>query len=312
MANKLTEKAGLVFNVNTVKANMSQYLKVHDLKKLKFKGSQVAATAALQELCNQLAQTALAHTHKDKSGVRTLTRQTLRSSLLLHDGLRQYYYTKMQAFDKTQVYENQLPVSRKDLLDVISKVNTDLKLTPKAVNFLCFLLLRAYSDLVNTSYQLVTYANRKTLDARSIVFALQLRFADSVAVPLHNEVSRATTAAGDEEVDKADGEDEEHDNEKNESDSDNDGDDGVSVKADTKAKGKDKSKGKAEVKAKGKAVAQVDSESSDESLEESGDKKDDESSEEEVVAKKQTTKGKAKASSAKASAKPSSKKPATK
>lgn len=304
MANKLTEKAGLRFNVNTVKASMSQFLQVHDLlvehkkendkgkevvvrKTPKFAGAHVATTAALQELCKLLAETALQHTHKDKSGMRTLTRQTLRTSVLMHDGLKQYYHTRMQAFDKTQVYENQVPVSKKDLLAVIKDVNGDLKMTPKALNFLYFLVLRAYSDMVYTSYQLVDYAKKKTLDDRSCSFAIQLRFADSVAVPLQNEVSRATSAVGD-GVDKADDEDADE-QDAVESDSDNE---------DEEAQPKGKGKGK-------KTVKKVDSEdeSSDESLEES-----DESSEEEEVVAKKPAKGKKAAAKKPAAKKPSAKK----
>lgn len=286
MANKLTEKAGLTFNVNTVKANMTNYLKVHDLKKLKFAGAHVAATAALQELCTLLTNNALQHTHKDKSGMRTLTRQTLRSSVLMHDGLKQYYHTRMQTFDKTHVYEDQVPVSKKDLLSVTKDVNGDLKMTPKALNFLYFLLLKAYSDMVYTSYQLVDYAKKKTLDARSCVFALQLRFADSVAVPLHNEVSRAVAAVGDDGVEKADDEDADNDADGDNDDSDSDGEEEVQTKG----------------KGKGKAVKKVDSEdeSSDESLEDSDS---DESSEEEEVVAKKPAKGKAKTPAKKANAK---------
>ena len=314
MANKLTEKAGLTFNVNTVKANMTQFLKVHDLliehekendkgkketvrKTPKFSGAHVAVTAALQELCTILTNNALQHTHKDKSGMRTLTRQTLRSSVLMHDGLKQYYHTRMQSFDKTQVYENQVPVAKKDMLAVIKNVNGDLKLTPKALNFMYFLLHKVYSELVHTSYQLVEYAKKKTLDARSCVYALQLRFADSVAVPLHNEVSRATSAVGDDGVEKADDEDNDNDNDESaESDSDND-------EEQVQAKGKGKGKGK------GKAVKKVDSEdeSSDESLEDSDS---DESSEEEVVSKKPAAKGKGKAKTP--AKKANAKKPAAK
>ncbi len=305
MANKLTQDAGLTFNVNTVKASMSQFLQVHDLlvehtkendkgkkevvrKTPKFAGAHVATAAALQELCKLLTNTALQHTHKDKSGMRTLTRQTLRASVLMHDGLKQYYHTRMQAFDKTQVYENQVPVSKKDLLALVKDVNSDLKMTPKALNFLYFLLLRAYSDMVYTSYQLVDYAKKKTLDDRSCSFAIQLRFADSVAVQLQNEVSRATSAVGD-GVDKADDEDAE---EQDAVESDSDNDDEEEVQTQSKGKGKGK-----------KTVEKVDSEdeSSDESLEDT-----DASSGEEVVAKK-AAKGK-KAAAKKAAKKPPAKK----
>lgn len=285
MANKLTEKAGLSFNINKVKANMIHYFKVHDLNQPKFKGAHVAMTAALQELCTLVVKNALQHTHKDKSNVRTLTRETLRNSVLLHDGLKQYYYTKLWTFDKSQMYGDQLPVSKNDLATVVESVDGDLKLTPKALNFLNFLLLKAYLDVVSTSYLFIDFAKRKSLEARAIVYALKSLFADSVSYDIYTEVDRATTAVGD-AVEKADGEDEDGDHADVEHDSDSDSDDGNDEE-------QPKSKGNA--KGKGKAVEQVDSEdeSSDESLEESSD--DSSSSSEEVVASKPKGKPKAKA-----------------
>ena len=197
-ANKLTEKVGLVFNVHTVKASMQQYFKSQGLEAPKFSGAQVALTACMQELCKIMMKACLQHTNKDKTDIKNLNRSVFKFSILLNDGLNEYYNMKMKSFDKNQMYESQFPVSMKEVKKVISSVDKDLYLTPKAYNFLNFLLMKAYLDVISTAYQFLEFADRKTFNAKAIAYALKLRFSDSITFDLCAEMNRAMTALGEE------------------------------------------------------------------------------------------------------------------
>lgn len=224
MVNKLTEKTGLQFNVNTVKASMVQYFKSQgdgegngddkeDKKEKlvcpKFSGSQVAVTAALQELCKLLLNECMAHVVKDQSGMRMLRRSTFRYAIHMNNDLKNYYEMKLEIFDKKQMYQDQVPVVKKEMMNVINNVDKELKLTPKAYNFLNFLLLQAYLDMLATSFRFINFANRKSLDDRSIKFAIQDKFEDNVTFQLLKEIDRAIKASGDDVLEDKDDDEEE-------------------------------------------------------------------------------------------------------
>ena len=198
MANKVTEKAGLTFNVNTVKTSMQQYFNSQGVACPKFSGAHVGTTSAIQELCKMIIKCCLPHTNKDKSGIRNLTRSCMRDSVLLNNDLQKYYYIPMTMFDKNQIYEEQLPVAKKEIMTVVNSVDKDLHLTPKANNFLNFLMMKAYLDLVCTSYQFIDFAGRKSLDGKAVLFAIKNRFTDNVSYELCEEVRRSMAAVGDE------------------------------------------------------------------------------------------------------------------
>lgn len=196
--NKLTAESGLIFNVNTIKANMKTYFESQQLDQPIFSGSHVAVTGAIQKLCELILRSALQHTTKDKSGMKPVTRQLLKYSVCLNSGLNDYYYMKMLRFDKHQIYADQFPVVKKELDMIITSIDERMILTPKAFNLLTFLLMKAYLDIVSTAYQFMRCAKRKTLDATVVVYAIQNRFTDSIAIDLCSEVSRAMKAIGEE------------------------------------------------------------------------------------------------------------------
>ena len=85
MVNQITKDAGLVFNVNSVKGNMKTFYANQDLEKPQFKGGQIAITACLQKFCDYMVRNVHKATAVDKSGVRRVTRSTLRYCVLSHE-----------------------------------------------------------------------------------------------------------------------------------------------------------------------------------------------------------------------------------
>src|SRR3990170_748744 len=91
--NAITEKAGLNFNVKALKTNVLEYFESNGFltpkqvsKFAEDNGFDVALTATLERLCKMLIRNAEQYTHEDKSGIKTLTRETMRYSVYLHEG----------------------------------------------------------------------------------------------------------------------------------------------------------------------------------------------------------------------------------
>jgi hypothetical protein len=149
--NKATDKAGLSFNVNTVKASMRKYYKDHDLllrkthgddKKVvyespQFSQSDVAVTALLQYICGNLVEEALKHTKKDKTNLKRIARSHLYQAVQMNPDLNSRFLLDLRKFDQTAdfSYEDNVPVSSKELaLFVATEFGEDVMLTPQAKN----------------------------------------------------------------------------------------------------------------------------------------------------------------------------------
>jgi histone H3/H4 len=254
MANKLTQDAGLVFNVNTVKQHMIHFFETQDIyfeykdktsgetkRKLPmFSGSQTAMTAFIERLCTILVRQANKCTDKDKSGLRNVTRPRAKVAVLLDDSLSSVFSWKLRSFNRMQVYSDQLPVARKEFDRVCDAVDKNLRLTPRAHNLICFLLLEAYLEVLNTAYEMIAFAGRRTLDANAVLSAVRLRFPDNLSHELSTEMTRAVSAAGEEVT--TPGNDEDKDENANEA-HDEDSDVGEDAE-ETTTKGKKGGKGK--------------------------------------------------------------------
>lgn len=211
-ANKLTEKSGLSFNVNTVKANMKSYFENQSVQLPMFSGSHVAMTAVIQKMAEFVLKACMSHLSKDKTGIKQVARPTVKTVVCLNTDMNEYFYQKMLKFKKNNMYSEQIPVSRKEFDVMCTTIDKSLALTPKAYNFLCYLLNEVYLDVLSTSYQFLSYAKKKTLDATVVMYAIKNRFSDNLAHELCAEVTKVMAAVGDEVEKVAD--DEDHDDEK--------------------------------------------------------------------------------------------------
>ncbi len=206
-ANKLTEKAGLAFNINTVKANMKSYFENQAVALPMFSGSHTAMTAVIQKMAELLLKYCMSHLSKDKTGIKNVARPTLKTVVCLNADMNEYFYLKMLKFKKNGMYCDQIPVSRKEFDAMCTNLDKSLVLTAKAYNFLAYLLNEVYLDVLSTAYQFMTYAKKKTLDASVIMYAVRNRFPDNIAHDLCTEVNRAMLAVGEEVEKVADDED---------------------------------------------------------------------------------------------------------
>ena len=197
--NKLTEKAGLTFNVNTIKQKLKSYYEGQDLTTPMFSGGQTAMTATLEKLWEMLLQQCLKKVGKDsKTGVRLINLEALQTAVLLHPGLQRYFVVQFGSFDSEVEYKDQSPVISVEMDKVMERVDKDMSLTNKARNLACYMLLKVFSQLASTSHTLIEYAKKKSLDGRSVWFAVGTVFHGSVSSVLHNEITRAMKEFGEE------------------------------------------------------------------------------------------------------------------
>ncbi len=292
--NALTKKAGLRFNVNTVKKDMGKFYKNSDLlfdvevkdengdvtnerKPPMYRAAHVAISAALEQLTTLILHNVLGFTNQDKTSIRTVTRPVLKYSVFLHSGLNQYYnYALNNSFNKNVVYKAQVPITDDEMSVVTDAVNRHFKFTNKGSNLLYFLLSTAYLDILRTAYDLIFFAKKRTLDPTAIATAIRLRFPDNVSHELCTELSRACAAVG---------------NDPDEVDDDDAGDDESEKKTTSSKKKASKSNREAKIEQSDEEFE----EGSDDELEEDSDELEEDSEEEVVETKPKKKTGKKKA-----------------
>lgn len=201
MANKMTTDAGLTFNVNTIRHKMKEYYESQSITTPMYSGGHVAMAATLEKLYEFILKECVKKTGKDKSGMRQVNRELMHYSVMLHNGLQEYYVGKLAKFDRDQVYQDQVPIAKSEMDKVMERVDKDMTLTPKAFNLACYMLMKVFLDLSSTCNQMLTFAKKKTLDANCVMHAIKLKFQDGVTHELCGEISRAMKALGEEVAD---------------------------------------------------------------------------------------------------------------
>lgn len=198
MANKVTQTAGLIFNVNTVRNKLKEFYESQGTSTPMFSGGQSSVTAVLQKTLELILKECTKHVGKDKSGVRLVNRDFLLHSVLLHSGLKQYFSVQLDRFNQNQMYGDQVPISKADMEKVMESVDKDLSLTPKARNLACFLLLEVFIDMAHMCSQMLEFSKKKSLDARCVMYGVSSKFPDNIASELRGEIVRVAKAFGDE------------------------------------------------------------------------------------------------------------------
>lgn len=220
--NKRTTLAGLSLNVNPVKSDMKTYFEEQGLlvnstdkksgnveKKVPmFSSSDVAVTACIQQLCKILVTTCSQYIHENMSGVSEMNRPTLKMSILLNRDLKEAFFWDIDNMDEKQQYSKQLPISTKELRELIKQIDPSVMITAKAYNFLTYLLLKAYFKVINTAYEFISYSGKKTVDSASIVASVKNKFGAPIANELCSFINSATNSKSNQEEE----EEEEKDN----------------------------------------------------------------------------------------------------
>lgn len=198
MANKVTQTAGLICNVNTVKNKLKEFYESQGIVTPMFSGGHTAMTATLQKILKLILKECANRVGKDKSGVKSVNRESVQYSVLLHPGFNRYFLVELNRFEQTQLYKDQVPISHTEMDAVIASVDPDLSLTPKARNMVCYLLLRVFSDIAYTCSLMLEFSKKKSLDARCVMFAIASKFPDTISQELKSEVARVAKLFGDE------------------------------------------------------------------------------------------------------------------
>lgn len=286
MPNKLTEAAGLTFNVNGVKKGIAEYFATNGEDVPMLKKIHIALAAAIESTCRHLCRNVCTITRIDKSGMRTVTRPLLRLSVQTNRELSSFFDPIINnTFVKNRGYIKELPVTKDEIKEVIDSVNEKLNFKPKAFNLLCFMLVEVFNTLLADSTMLIEYAKKKSLDDRSVEFAARMLFrnCDEYRSTIIEDMAQAVTNY--EEVKEAEAEAEEE-AEDDVSDDDDDDDDEIEVVAKKKTNKKTATKKTAKRKSKSKHVEEVsEDEDSEDDIEDDIDDELDESSDEEVEAK---------------------------
>lgn len=210
--NKLTVQSGLSINVNNVKSHMFAhfenlgYHKVEKggdktapadpMKMPTFSGPHVAVASVLEQLCKMLCTECISHTPKDENSVREVDRRILKTIVESKIEYKAFYLHRLEYFDKTAPYADQVPVSKSELDQIVRSVDDSLKFTPRALNFLYFLIGEAYRNVISTAYLFVEHDKGSTLNGRAIVYAVRALFKDNISSELCTEITRVMKAVG--------------------------------------------------------------------------------------------------------------------
>lgn len=207
MANSDTRKAKLTYNVLTVRNKMKEQFDTQGYE-YTFQKGYTGVAAILQEATKLYMEEVVKHTQKDKTGLRQVKVQQIQYALMFNAGTKDYYARRMEYFDEKQTYCDQLPVDKRQIDSVVKSVDQELSLSPPAFNFLCYALLSVFLDVVNSACLMVEFAKKKTIDRRSIEFAVRQTFGQSVANRLNAAVATAFQHLKDEGDDGTESEEE--------------------------------------------------------------------------------------------------------
>lgn len=193
---KLTQKTGLNFNVSSFKLWLKNYYtdnekyvskpksskedeeKAHkdDQKDHipKFNGAHVALSAAVETLCQKIMKEVISHTPKDNSGLYNISYNSIRLVVALDNDLKYLFSRSIEIFTKNMSYESSFCIPRKEMIRYIdSTFGKNIHLKPEAYNLLAYLLLRFSIDVANNIYNMMVYANKKTLDFSVVMYAVK-------------------------------------------------------------------------------------------------------------------------------------------
>lgn len=186
----LTEKVGLSLNVNAFRSWTKRYLENTGLTVVqkggegkpdvnvvpRLTGIHIALTAVAEVLCTELLNITIKRTERDKSGLYSITSNTLRYAFMLDDDLEHLCNRFLKTFNPTMDYSNQFCISKKDVMTFVeNKFGKNVDIDSSGYNLLAYLLSSVLIDFTCTSYLLMNYAGRKSLDFNVVRTVVKLR-----------------------------------------------------------------------------------------------------------------------------------------
>jgi len=196
MANFETKQANLVFNTKSSKKHIISNLSTNDESSVKIKGAHIALAAALEQFVVLFSERLKKYTVKDKSGLRTVTKDIIKKTLRHFDNndFGEFFnQSVVYKFDRDFKYYNSFFINLKSYKLVVESVYDDMKFTEPADNFFFFMLTKVTNKLIRFSNLFIQYAKKKTLDSRSFMHAINVIFEGELAFKLNQAVEKAVT-----------------------------------------------------------------------------------------------------------------------
>jgi hypothetical protein len=202
--NQQTADAGLTLSVTAFKAWMKEYIG----QPVKFSGGHIVLTAVNETLWRYLIEQALKEVAKDTAGLYTLTRPSVRNTVLLNSDLNLFFGPRFEQYDQDMKYGSQYCITHKVVTQFINnECGKNVNYDDATYHLLVFLLLKASSTLTSAAYKMMQYANRKSIDDRAVLASLELYFGGDLLHLLRVRAEEAVTSAGDAGKDENDNDD---------------------------------------------------------------------------------------------------------
>ena len=205
--NNDTNRAGLTFCVNRSKGYITKHLKKEEKEIPKYGGAQYALSALNESLCENIVKQSIKKCAKNKSGLHEITRPLMRDVVLLTEDLCSFFKSSLERFDPGMPVEDGYFVKQETLKRFIEKSTTvNVLLGSKVLALLTYLLIKASNTVIDTAYRFMTYAKKKTLDDKSIIYAVETHFSASLAHSLKMRIEEVMRSGGADAVNEEEGE----------------------------------------------------------------------------------------------------------
>ena len=169
----------------------------------KFSGAHIALTAIIESLLMSVIGNVLSQLPKEKSSLYKITLPVLSYNLQLDDNFGKLFRDSFNTYDADTNYVESFWMSKSDITSFIeSHWSDNIQLDIKAYNQLAYLLMRYAIVIIKTSYYLMSYAGKKTLEPKSLRSAVLIHtpqtIANTILIKLDDAVKNTPTEDTDE------------------------------------------------------------------------------------------------------------------
>lgn len=217
----IKEQAGIIFSVTKIKKWAKEYIvnefvnkvvpKQKDLDKPKqhkkkgeeanevndepkifvpgFSYSHYALCGIIERIIELLIIGTKSSAVVDAMGLYTINRKMIQHHILVTKDLRESFLIDMDKYDQTIHYMDQLPIERKKIYEFLDKkFGENINLTPKALEFVCYIVLRSMTYIMNLCFHNLMKMNNKgemkvkykTISWDKVVLACYGKFSESL------------------------------------------------------------------------------------------------------------------------------------
>jgi hypothetical protein len=192
--NKVSEKAGLTFNVNAIKRAIKMYYKSQNVDFSKISGGSIAMTSMLESMARLIIEKTEKEVAFNKSGLREVTREGMNSALLRNSNEYGYFVIKASDFNDKFDYSKFLPIEKE--MDKIYTEYKNVSYSLEAKNYMYYLLYTMFTNISLTCAKLLSFAKNKMVNGNCVVHAVDIEFPKSISVVLMKNIHEALKLHG--------------------------------------------------------------------------------------------------------------------